>query len=240
MRSNRVLIVLCVLWCGAACAVEPLAYWPMETIANGVVADASGNGHEAVASGLDGKLPEVVPGVIGNCLRFTGASQQYLEVKQAEQLRAPAAMTVMAWIKPAAGGATYEIISDKGDKSGDGPWPGWRLRYFWSRAMFQFGAADSTEPTVSSPEWSVPAGFWSHVALTYDGHRLTLYLDCELAAEQDLTVPIMAAKRTMTIGNYIGRKNAYAFDGLMDEVKVFGAVLGAEDIYTEAAKGMAQ
>lgn len=106
--------------------------------------------------------------------------------------------------------------------------------------MFQFGAADSTEPTVSSPEWSVPAGYWSHVALTYNGRQMALYVDCELAAEQEVTVPIMAAKRTLTIGNYIGRKNAYAFDGLMDEVKVFGAELNAEEIYTEASRGMAQ
>jgi len=143
------LIVLCALSCGLAQAVEPLAYWPMDTIKDGVVADASGHGHDAFAHGLDGKLPKVVPGMAGNGLKFTAASEQYLEVKQSAGLLAPAAFTVMAWIKPVARGGTYEII-----------------------------------------------------------------------------------------GNYIGRKNAYAFEGLMDEVKVFAAVLSAEEIYTEAARGM--
>jgi hypothetical protein len=221
-------------------AAEPLAYWPMDTIKDGVVADASGRGHDAVAYGLDGKLPEVVPGIAGNCLQFTAASQQYLEVKQSEPLLAPTALTVMAWIKPVARDGTYEIIGSKGDKSGDGPWPGWRLRYFWTRAMFQFGAADSTEPAVSSPEWSTPAGFWSHVALTYDGRKLILYVDCEPVAEQEVKAPILAATKPLVIGNYLGRKNAYAFDGLIDEVKAYGEVLGAEAIYAEAAKGMAQ
>jgi len=210
----------------------------MDTIQDGVVADASGHGHAALARGLDGKLSEVVPGMAGNGLKFTAASEQYLEIKQTEGLLAPAALTVMAWIKPAARNGTYEIIGNKGDKSGNGPWPGWRLRYFWSRATFQFGAADSSEPAVSSAEWSVPAGFWSHVALTYDGRKLRLYVDCEPANEQEITAPIHASARPLIIGNYIGRKNAYAFDGLMDEVKVFGSVLNAEEIYTEAVRGM--
>jgi hypothetical protein len=210
----------------------------MDAIRDGVVADASGHGHAALAHGRDGKLPEVVPGMAGNCLKFTAASEQYLEIKHSSGLLAPPALTVMAWIKPVARNGTYEIIGNKGDKSGRGPWPGWRLRYFWSRATFQFGAADSSEPAVSSAEWSVPAGFWSHLALTCDGRKVGLYVDCELANEQEITAPILSAARPLVIGNYIGRKNAYALDGLLDEVKVFGTVLSAEEIYTEAARGM--
>lgn len=238
MRSSLALIISGLLCCALACAAEPLAYWPMDDLNGGVVADASGKGHDAIAHGLEDKLPEVAPGVAGNALRFTAASQQYLEVQQSEPLRAPAAMTVMAWIKPASRGATYEIIGNKGDKSGEGPWPGWRLRYFWSRAVFQFGAPDATEPSVSSPEWSTAAGFWSHVALTYDGKRMALFVNCEPVAEQEIVAPLIPSTRPLIIGNYIGRKNAYAFDGLMDELKVFGEVLDAEAIYTEASKGM--
>jgi hypothetical protein len=239
MRSKLTLVAVSLVCCGLSFAAEPLAHWPMEAIVNGALADASGKGHEALAYGVDGKFPEIVPGIVGNCLRFTATSQQYLEIKQSDALRAPGALTVMAWIKPVARGGTYEILSNKGDKSADGPWPGWRLRYFWSRATFQFGAADSTEPTVSSPEWSVPAGFWSHVALTYNGQKLILYVDCEPVAEQEIKTPIMPSPRPFVIGNYVGRKNAYAFDGLMDELKVFGTALSAEDVYTEATKGMA-
>ena len=240
MRSSPVLIILGALYCGLACAAGPLAHWPMDVVKDGKTADASVQGHDAVVHGRDGKLPEVVPGIAGSCLKFAAESEQYLEVQQSEPLRAPATFTVMAWIRPAARGGTYEMIGNKGDKSGDGPWPGWRLHYFRSRAMFQFGTAGSTEPAVSSPEWSVPAGHWSHVALTYDGRNLILYVDCEPAGEQEIAAPILPSPRPLVVGNYVGRKNAYAFDGLVDEVKVFGEVLDAEGIYREAAKGMAE
>ena len=139
MRSSPIVgIILCALCCAGAWPAEPLAHWPMEAITDGVIADASGNGHEAVARGLDGKLPEVVPGIVGNCLRFTAASQQYLEVRQSEPLQAPAALTVMAWIKPGAGAgrATYEIIGNQWDTGATGGPPGWRLRYLWNREAF--------------------------------------------------------------------------------------------------------
>jgi len=130
MRNSLALTALGVLLCVATQAAEPLAYWSMDSLKDGVVADASGNGHEALAHGLDGKLPAVVPGIAGNCLQFTAASQQYLEVKQGEPLLAPNALTVMAWIRPVARDGTYEIIGNKGDQSGEGAWPGRASRVF--------------------------------------------------------------------------------------------------------------
>ena len=122
--SPLIAAIVCALCCAATWPAEPLAYWPMEAITDGALADASGNGHEAVAHGAAGKLPEVIPGIVGNCLHFTAASQQYLEVAHSEPLQAPAALTVMAWIKPGARATTYEVIGNKGDTGGNGPPPG--------------------------------------------------------------------------------------------------------------------
>jgi len=50
---------------------------------------------------------------------------------------------------------------------------------------------------------------------------------------------ILPNKRVpLIIGNYIGRKNAYAFDGLLDDVKVFSRVLNDGEIFAEAVRGM--
>ena len=57
MRSSLTLIVWCALSGGLARAAEPLAYWPMDAIQDGVVADASGHGHEARATGWTASCP---------------------------------------------------------------------------------------------------------------------------------------------------------------------------------------
>ena len=123
--------------------------------------------------------------------------------------------------------AAFAIACMKGDKSGDPPWPGWRLRYFWARAMLQVGTPDGQEPSVSSAEWSVPAGFWSHVAGSWDGAKLRLFVNAVERAATDFYGQIAPqhAWRPLVLGNYIGRKDAYAFDGLLDDIKVFDAAL---------------
>jgi len=225
------------LWAGPVHA-ELLARWSMDEIKDGIVADVSGHGHDAVAQGLEGRLPQVVEAITPRGLRFTGKDEQFLEVKNVEGLTAPAAFTVMAWIKPMARGGTYEIIGNKGDRSGNPPWPGWRLRYFWTRVALDYGSADGSETRLYAPEWSVPAGLWSHVAATYDGKTVAIYVDCEQVSEVAVTQPILPTTRPMIIGNYIGRKNAYAFDGGMDELRVYGSVLTAEEIFAAATDGM--
>jgi hypothetical protein len=241
MRSRGLavgMIVAALCLASGLASAELLAHWPLDEIKEGVVADASGHGHEATAHGLEGRLPQVVDAITPHGLQFAGKDEQYLEVQNTEGLTAPAAFTVMAWIKPLARGGTYEIIGNKGDRSGDPPWPGWRLRYFWTRLSLDYGSADGSETRLDSPEWSLPAGLWSHVAATYDGGTVALWVDAEKVAEQAVTQPILPAARPLIIGNYVGRKNAYAFDGVMDEVRVFDTVLSAEEIFTAATQGM--
>ena len=240
MRSKiGMLIVVALTACAAwAQGPEPLAHWPMEQIDEGVVADATGNGYDATAHGVEDALPEVAPGVVGSALRFTSERQQYLEVRQIEGLQAPEEMTVMAWIRPDQRQGAHEIIGNKGDMSGDPPWPGWRLRYFWARVIFQFGTADGEEPQVSTENWSIAPGFWHHVAVTWDGERLRAYINCDLAAEAEVAGPIMPRDRNLVIGNYSGRKDAYAFEGAIDELKVFDRALSEDEIFAAAVAGM--
>lgn len=222
----------------AHAAPEPLAWWSCEGLTDGKLADVSGHGHDATVAGKDGKLPEAVPGIAGKALQFDPAAEQFLTVANDADLRTPPAFTVMAWIKPVARGGTYEIIGNKGDRDATGPGTGWRLRYFWSRLSFEFATAGAELITVYSPEWSVMAGHWAHVAATYDGQTVQLYVNAEPVATREAAGPIAPSAREIVIANYVGRKNAYPFTGLLDEVKVFPAILDAEGIFAEAVRNM--
>jgi len=232
------LIALMVLFSRLTFADALVAHWTMDRVTDGLVKDVSGHGHDAQIGGLEGTNPVVVPGVIGNALRFEAARQTYLTVAKCEDLTSLPHLTVMAWIKPADRSKAYEIVCNRGDRGGNPPWPGWRLRYGWSRVYFQYGTAEGKDVLLSSPEWSVPAGFWTHVAATFDGEMVRLFVNGVERASVAGEGNIAPRKSPLIIGNYIGRKDAYAFDGLMDDVKIFDHALTEAEIFAEAVRGM--
>jgi hypothetical protein len=225
----------------AAVAAENglVAHWKMDQIADGVVADATGRGHDAKLGGIEGVRLEVAPGVIGNALQFRADQQAFLTVAHSDDLQLTRGLTVMAWIKPAARNKTYEILCNKADKGGNPSWPGWRMYFAWNRLYFQCGIAGGKELTTGSPDWSVPTGFWSHVAASFDGRTVHLYINGVERATSHVATPILPRRAALIIGNYVGRKNAYALDGLLDDVKVFDRPLTEKTIFTESVRGMA-
>ena len=242
MRTYHFAICLAaaMLCAGPAPAADDglLAHWTMDEIVAGVVPDASGLGHDATV-GPEGMQIEVVPGMIGKALRLKEDQQAFLKVAKSEDFGLARNITVMAWTRPAARGKAYEVLGWKGDKSGNPPWPGWRLRCSWARIFFEYGTADGKQPRASSPEWSAPAGFWCHAAATFDGANIRIYVNGVEKAAAPGEGDILPNKgRPLIIGNYIGRKNAYAFDGLLDDVKVFNRVLTEAEIFAEAGRGM--
>lgn len=245
MRSSaplRALIGAALLALGAAAVVaapaDLLAYWAMDGAPNGVVSDASGRGHDATYAAADKTPASFVAGMVGQALKLTAAQEGYLTVARSEDFNFTGPFTVMAWVKPAERAANYEVLCFKGDRSGDPPWPGWRLRLGWSRAWFDVGVPDGTEVRFSSPEWSVPVGYWSHVAATWDGKKLRIMVNAAEAASVDFVGPIAPRtdRRPLTIANYQGRKNAYPYQGLLDEVKVFTRALTEDEVFAEARR----
>ena len=227
----------------AACAAQttaPIAHWKMDALTDGKVADVTGNGHDAVV-GPDGATLQEVASPCGKGLAFDGNKQcAYLQVEKSEELARLQQFTVMAWIKPAERSKSYEILCGKGDKYGDPPWPGWRFRYGWAMLSVELGTNDNGNVRLGTDGHTVPPGFFSHVAATWDGHTARLYINCILMAEveQEGDGSLLAGKRPYIIGNYIGRKDAYPFNGALDELKVFDRALDATAIFTEATRDM--
>src|SRR5579864_1271222 len=71
-----------------------------------------------------------------------------------------------------------------------------------------------------------PADTWSHVALTYDGSTMTVYLNGVNVASQPVTGNIDDSGQSFDIAGGDGLN----FAGLIDEVEVFNTALSASDI----------
>ncbi|NSW54921.1 MAG: LamG domain-containing protein [Armatimonadetes bacterium] len=239
MRSSAlILTVIGLVACVPVFCQEGLvAHWRMDSAEGNVVADASGAGHHAAFFSKGDVAPVFVPGMYGKAVKLDEKLEQGFNVANSADLNFAGPFTVMAWVKPTRRNATFEIACMKGDKSGEPPWPGWRLRFFWARAAFQVGTPDGLEPQVSSAEWSVPADHWSHVAGQWDGGHLRVFVNAVEKAQTQFagTIAPQPAWRGLVLGNYVGRKNAYAFDGLMDDVRIYNRALTEDEVFAVAS-----
>ncbi|MDD3954620.1 MAG: LamG domain-containing protein, partial [Lentisphaeria bacterium] len=74
----------------------------------------------------------------------------------------------------------------------------------------------------------IEAGIWSHVAVTYDGNKTVLYINGESVGEKISNAEKLNFFGPIYISGEKGR--AFFFNGMIDEVKVFGCALNAEEI----------
>ena len=78
---------------------------------------------------------------------------------------------------------------------------------------------------------SPPSG-WNHVALTYDGSELKLYLNGTLVASTSASGAIVGTDDPLIIGDYIG------FQGSVDELAIFSRALSDSEVRDHYARGV--
>ena len=88
------------------------------------------------------------------------------------------------------------------------------------------------------------SGKWHHVAASYDGQTMRLYLNGKMIAERVTTVPLPAVAGSFIMGEFLGVNakefmgGGHNYKGLMDEVAVFSEALGEDDIQTIMNDGL--
>lgn len=235
-------LVTSVLWLGAvALAAEPgLRLWyDFQALADGTVADASGNGHTAVLEGKDGAFPALASTPYGPALRLEPGQGQGLRVKPAADLVCAEALTVMAWVRPDRVDSHLAILANKGDRVTGTPAQGYRLSIAWRRLMAEIGFGDDEEGVrLLSPEWSLEAEHWAHVAMAFDGRDLRLYINATEVGRLTLPAPRRLAPGPSAGGFTLGKyywNDAYPFAGLLADVRVYDRALTADEIHAVAA-----
>ncbi|GII81382.1 hypothetical protein Sru01_63640 [Sphaerisporangium rufum] len=185
------------------------------------VTDSSGQDNTGTGSGTawtDGKY--------GKALTFDG-SAAWVTVPDAAPLRLTTGMTLSAWVNPVtvtgwsslitkelAAGASYSLYAGNGDSVPSG----------W----VQTGPEDPSTVSGTSP---LPVNAWSHLALTYDGTTLRLFLNGQQAAETPLSGGLHDDGGALRIGgNSVWGEY---FRGLIDEVRIYDRAQTAAQIRTD-------
>jgi len=165
---------------------------------------------------------------LGNAVTFNG-NNQYGQVTNTAVLNPTATMSVAAWIKPTTWGAGNARIVEKGltdnqyrlTSEETTPGSGVRVLKFH---VFNVGTVSANLPT---------AGFWHHVAGSYDGSKLLLWIDGALAGNVAATGAIPTTADNLFIAtknNAAPAGNGDYFNGTIDDVRIYSRALTNADV----------
>ena len=184
------------------------------------VADASGNGRTGTMTGGVAWTPS---GKFGSALSFNG-STGLVSIADAVSLDFTSSMTIEAWVSPAALNNWDTVVLKSFGASG---------RAYALYAGDNAGLPASTVRTGSSERSiaggsALPLNSWSHVAMTFGGGWLRLYVNGAQVASFAGNGNIRTSTDPVTIGgsSVWGRW----FSGLIDEVRIYNRALSQSEI----------
>jgi len=164
-------------------------------------------------------------------LQFDGVDD-VVSVPDDASLDFTTAMTLEAWIRPDTlstsraqdrvihKGTTYELTVSTGDTGCDFGTNGdvqWRITIAGSNKRICGGA--------------LQLGVWQHLAGVYDGSEVVLYVDGVAVARASRSGPIATNASALYLGNR--SDGLRAFDGSLDEVRLWNRALSASEIATQ-------
>jgi hypothetical protein len=198
---------------------------------------AEGNGSDLINSNNGALLNGAVfsAGKVGQAFNLTGGA--HVRIKDEPNLRFTTGLTIETWVSPASGGTDHQIVS-KWDAI-----VGINQRCYglsiWEDNRAYLGIStdglhlSGTTTNVFSVN-TVPMGQWTHIAATYDGTALKIYLNGVLENTAPLSGSIFPGTNDLAIGGVVGGLGfsdfILPFDGLVDEVSLYNRALTSGEI----------
>ena len=184
------------------------------------VADSSGNNNTGTIAGATW----TTSGKYGNALSFNGTSAR-VNIPDAASLHLTTGMTLEAWVNPSTVNGNWRDVIYKGNDnyalSGTSATSG------APAGGGTFGGADvaTTGPA------ALAANTWAHLAVTYDGANLRLYVNGTQVSSMPQTGNILTSSNVLQIGGdtFYGQY----FAGTIDEVRVYNTALTAAQIQAD-------
>jgi Ca2+-binding RTX toxin-like protein len=190
--------------------------------------DASGLGNHGT---VEGAVP--VAAGKGGALLFDGVDD-VVTVADSPSLDLTTGMTIEAWVNPSVVGGLngWETVVLK-----EGAEARVCCSNLLSYALYAHDAAAGPAGYIRTASLdqgihrtpAIPAGAWTHLATTYDGANLRIYVNGALAATRGVTGGIEVGVGPLRIGGNKAFPGEF-FKGLIDEVKVYNRALSAAEI----------
>ncbi len=185
------------------------------------LSDVSGRGHPGTLSGPTWSAS----GHSGGALAFDGVND-FVSIADHSELDLTTGMTLEAWVNPSALGTAWRTVLFKEQAA--------HMTYALyanssttrpTGQAYVGGQRDARGPT------ALTTGAWTHLAVSYDGATLRLYVNGTQAATLATSGPMAVSTGPLKLGG-----NAIWgewFAGRMDDVRVYNRALSASELQTD-------
>ena len=224
---NRIILAgpaIAALLIAGGAGAEVLGHWPLDEVEGQVTPDASGNGNHATVFGCT-----LVKGVSGAALQFDGRHSR-VRCSGTPSAAPAGALTLEAWVMlEGLDFSGYPAVIRK-----DGHYA---LRFGGNTLAFLLWR-QGTPVYLTSRKTDWETGRWHHLAATYDGAHMRLFIDGEEdpASPVAHSEPLDASPDNCWIGGVAG---LYPFRGVIDEVRIHDRALSPEQVRASHQRGRA-
>ena len=173
--------------------------------------------HDGAPDGQDAQIhgAKWVKGVRGSALAFDGKSA-FVDCGSGKRLALKDKLTVSAWINPKGKPSGEPVIVGETPRN-------WAITHYKGRAYFYISGGGNSRYV------PVPYHSWTHVAGTYDGGTLRVYVNGQLRVMRKLPAnTAIKSGGTVRIGG--GNRKGSFYNGFIDDVRVYARALSDEEI----------
>jgi hypothetical protein len=175
--------------------------------------------------------PSVVTGQVDDCLEFNNSPPVYLIAPSNAGLNLSTNFTLAAWIKPDTLSGSASIIC-KGYASSA---TGYELRTYYSKLRLMIN-----DTIITSSQDLLTINDLQHVAVTFDGTDAKFYVNGDHKETVTTSgITMVENGNSLHVGIYQDNNN-YAFDGKIDDVRLFSCDLLQDEIYELFSEGWIQ
>ena len=185
-----------------------------------LVGDASGNGNNGTINGAT----RTTSGKYGNALVFNG-SNALVTINDSSSLDLTTGMTIESWVNPSVVNNAWRDVIYKGNDN-------YYLEATSASGSVPVGGGTfGTSDKVLYGTAALTINTWTHLAMTYDGTTMRLYVNGAQVASQAQTGMIATSTNPLQIGG----DSLYGqfFRGTIDEVRIYNVALTAAQIQAD-------